>query len=303
VGTEGAAAPHDDRQKRYIVNQTPRECNGPRGAGKIGLGIEDRRREDKRCMKTFPLLIVLFIVASGLVDIVVWILFSEDTFSELAWFLTFGLALGQLGLLAAWLVISSTNIVLRVLMVVAGIGLLSIFAEQIDDSPALECSGYFFACTVTVAVPLLAARMTGMRLVNTHHENNSATSEFTLRRWQFSLRNMLLWTTSIAIVLGAMRWIDFSLVNPNNIVPYCVSFACVTYASLWSMLLVQNVFLRLTVLFVMCPFVGVALSVVAYDSTWTMAMITGIQGIYIAAGAAVFRLSGYRVMWAKKGAA
>ena len=162
-------------------------------------------------MRSPRLLIGLLVLATVLVDLVVFTWVGPCRWPRHEWphpaVIAFSsLAFSQVSLLTIWAVLGSTTSWLRWLGLISGIGvwvaLLTPGAEP--GMPRMLCFLLSGQAMVLIGV-LSIAHLTGIRLVTI--SNADLPRQGAVRRFprQFSLRQILGWTTTLAVVLGLLK--------------------------------------------------------------------------------------------------
>jgi len=163
------------------------------------------------------MLIALWVAATVLVDVVALsVAASADRGSPPSWphpavLVLFALSMSQVSLAAIWTGFAGRWFYGRV----TGLMLITVMwsryvawivaPSQIDDYACLYGS-LMLAQTIAVLVSLTVARLSGARLVRADRVDMADDDSSGLSRFQFSLREMLSWTTMLAVVLGALRY-------------------------------------------------------------------------------------------------
>ena len=274
-------------------------------------------------MKSNHLPVPLFLMATVLVDLTVVSAVGSHRFPMPGAGVILGLVLGQVGLLATWLVLGGRSLLLRLITTLAGAALLAIPSSECSVPTVQQWMAVLFVYGTMVAAPLVVLRILGMRLLRTCHQELSGKPEKYSRRWQFSIGSILLWTTCVGIVLGVLRLLDFPWTHALAVVVYCAGFAFVAVISQWTAFSSGSVLLQVTVPTLISPAVGAMLCLIEVGSpsqataglevsyfaallngfidvgspSQATAVLCAIQAGFLCVAAFVFRTSGYRFTW------
>ena len=264
------------------------------------------------------LLVGLLLAAILAVDAAVWsMVVGQQVFLQWPDFrvkLWLALALSQIALVAIWAALGSSVVAMRIsALVAAAIGWTALL--HWPRNPCLD--GWFrielpawtmrFLCQAfVICLPLGLARMWGLRLVGPGHLTAPAVP---LRRYQFSIANLLAWTAGVAVMLGLSRylfeftfrwaalthgWIPWMLVGE-----LCFGQAAIGLAVLWVALGTGRRGWRAAAL------VGAFLSALLLHGPWTplataslpdYSQLCLLEAALIFAPLWVFRIAGYRII-------
>jgi hypothetical protein len=211
------------------------------------------------------------------------------------------LLLSQSNLLGFWTALGGKRTPWRVTLTVVGI---------VVCLAACDWSGYydlrsgavlvFVWQTINVSVLLLLARMMGLKLIQTGSER----VEQELGRFQFSLWQMLSWTTVFAIVLSALHYLPYNLQPDFRFNPIvariAVSCGSVALASMWVALGRRWLIARVVLL---VATIGSGAAVLWYSAgarfeTWAyFCLLLLIQAAWTTGWLLVVRWAGYELTW------
>jgi hypothetical protein len=221
------------------------------------------------------------------------------------------LMLSQTSLVSIWMAMGRAASSLRMLCAVGVILLLSC-------SPLFVSHNYHgrvvFLLGVggIVAISLLAARACGLRCVHDlDHESDEAGGR---KPWQFSIVQLLIWTTALAVVLGLFKWARFfDAFSPDlsmslaGMVFLGPSRALVTFAALW-MMLGRGAPIRRVPALVIAEIASLGLPSVLFkmpsaQEIGILAWFMALEAAVFVGSLLVFRKIGYRVRWSRRAAA
>lgn len=204
----------------------------------------------------------------------------------------FMLGPSQATLLALWAVLGGGKFLWRVLPTVLGVILYMWLFRDADG----EWRMFIFWQVCLWGTVLLLARVTGLRLVRT------SSLPPTSRPFQFSIRDMLLWTTALAVVLSLLRCLPtdwYPSRHMSGIAIILGSFALVAVAALhcslgrrWPLARIVGVPLAVAV--------GAYLLVathIGYPAFWYFAMLLGLMAAWLVGSLFLVRLAGYCLSW------
>ena len=183
----------------------------------------------------------------------------------------------QVGLTIVWAILGSTRWVIRI---PACLVLGTLLAIPLLDTYGYGRFGYGLHAVqmVTLAVLCLLLRWRGFKLVQIETASAATPSSAAgkqLGQMQFGIRNVLVWTTSLAVVLGVLRALDLlSLSSLRSFMEFdFLSLAtagllvgCVFVVAVWAALGSGPVWLRVPVLLVVLPPIGVTLAVLEWNA-------------------------------------
>jgi hypothetical protein len=256
----------------------------------------------------------LLVVATLLADVVVVsIAASADQGSPPQWphpavLVLFALSMSQVSLAAVWTGFGGRSVHWRVM----GLMLIAVLwsrymawivaPSRLDDYACLYGS-LLLAQTIAVLVPLTVARLGGVRLARPGPLESAKDASPSPSRLQFSLREMLSWTTVFAVVLGALRytvdhhlfpsylgdWRQLAVLSLANAIPALVA--------LWAALGVGRPALRAVVLtLATAAAIGASGTLAEVVSLRAYAALCVLQVACVLGSLLVFRVAGYRVV-------
>jgi len=158
------------------------------------------------------LLLALLVVTTLLVDAAACRLAQGRIFPDPAMVLLLGLAFSQIGLLAVWLTLGTTDDLLRTATLIAGIAAWSRAVDWTVGSPAFnapswacQASGPLSLQAVLTVLFALPARWTGY-LWSWSTNPRDLPADVVTGRWQFTVSHLLKWTTVTAVVATLVRY-------------------------------------------------------------------------------------------------
>jgi hypothetical protein len=265
-------------------------------------------------MRHARLLITLLVVATLLADVAALsIAASADQGSPPQWphaavLVLFALSMGQVSLAAVWAGFAGRAFQWRMM----GLMLIAVLwsryvawivaPSRLDDYACLYGS-LLLAQVIAVLVTLTIARLSGVRLVHPDGGNVADDGDWSPSRFQFSLREMLSWTTVFAVVLGALRytvdhhlfpsylgdWRQFAVLSLANAIP--------ALTAVWAALGVGRSALRAVVLaLATAAAIGASSTLAEVVSFRGYAALCLLQVGCVLASLWVFRVAGYRVV-------
>jgi hypothetical protein len=212
---------------------------------------------------------------------------------------TWLLGLCQGALLALWIALGGRRSYLRVILAAAAVGVYLGSLSPIGQHS--WATGWLALTTGEMALLtaiLLVAHWTGLELTST------APSPSAGPRFQFYLRDIFAWTTALAAVLGAARFLHLRGWSPtftrtNWLVAYATSSAY-ALALYWAVLGQRRIIARILVV----PAVAVAewafLVTILHlygESLWAAFGEYAVFGVLLVASLSVVRWAGYRLSW------
>jgi hypothetical protein len=144
-----------------------------------------------------------------------------------------------------------------------------------------------------VGVLLLVARVVGVELVRFTDATNVS------RRLQFSIRDMLLWMTALAVMLSAAHYVpELTLLSApvSETIRGFGSLALVAIASIVLPLCSRRLFVRLLFLLLTIG-LGAAVLASPYRSAWYFGLLLVLMSAWITGSLLVVRWAGYRLTW------
>ncbi len=264
------------------------------------------------------MLIALWVAATVLVDVVaVSVAASADRGSPPAWphptvLVLFALSMSQVSLAAIWAGFVGRSFYGRVtgLMLITAMWARYVAwivaPSQIDDYACLYGS-LLLAQTIAILVSLTVARLSGARLVRADRVDVADGGASGPSRFQFSLREMLSWTTVLAVVLGALRysvdhhlfpaylgdWRQLAVLSLANAVPALLA--------LWAALGTGRTTTRaMTLALATTAAIGAGSMLAEVVSLRAYAALCILQVVFGLGSLCVFRMAGYRVVRAAR---
>lgn len=239
---------------------------------------------------------------------------------------------GQLGMIIVWGVLGSGHIVWRIpaILVVltqfwAFFHLLSRLKRSPPGSAYLDWESLLIIQAVLLAVLCGILRLRGYSLLKVEAEADRASGDKTKVPLQFGIRDVMIWTTSLAVLLAIAKAADFLTMNfiktlyaPGILLPFTIGIctAVVLIVALWSALGRGNPVTRYLVLAVLSLGLGGAIGwycdtmarANAKAMTWSYTHwqwhATGfwwigwmfLTGALLAASLIIYRTLGYRLV-------
>jgi len=269
-------------------------------------------------MRQARLLIALWVAATLLVDVVALsVAAAADRGSPPSWphpgvLVLFALSMSQVSLAAIWTGFVGRSFHGRVmgLMLVAAMWsryvAWIVAPSQIDDYACLYGS-LLLAQTIAILVALTVARLSGARLVRADRADVEDDGSSGPARFQFSLREMLSWTTMLAVVLGALRytvdhhlfpaylgdWRQLAVLSLANAIPALLA--------VWAALGTGRTTTRAMALaLATAAAIGAGGTLAEVVSLRAYAALCILQVVWLLASLCVFRVAGYRVVRAAR---
>jgi hypothetical protein len=243
---------------------------------------------------------------------------------------------GQLGMIIVWGVLGSGHIFWRVpaILVVlyqfwAFFHLLSRLKQGPPGSAYLDWGGLLTIQAVLLAVLCGMLRLRGYSLLKVEAEAEAALGDETMVPLQFGIRDVMIWTTSLAVLLAIAKAADFltmsflkTLYAPGILLPFTVGIitAAVLIVALWSALGRGNPVIRYLVLVVLSLGLGGAIgwycdavaranaTAMGWSYSYWQWYSTGywwigwtfLTGALLAASLIIYRTLGYRLVRSAK---
>lgn len=264
-------------------------------------------------MRGSRLLITLLVVATVLVDVVAVSVVASMRGVPPAWphpgvIVLFALSMSQVSLAALWTGFGGRSLYWRV----GGLMLSAVFwsrytawivaPERIDDYASLYGS-LLLAQTIAILVPLSMARLRGLKLVREGDVDCVDETTGDRTRMQFSLREMLSWTTTFAVVLGALRCtVDYQLLPSylgdwRDLTVLSLGNALVALAALWAVLGTGKPALRAVMLVLATAAAITSGQALAHvDAVQPFAALCLLQVLCLTGSLCVLRVAGYQVV-------
>ncbi len=205
-----------------------------------------------------------------------------------------GLAAGQLALLSAWWVWGAAPRLWRLLAVLAAAALLSGPLSAV--TPGRRSEWFLVLCLYTawVAVPLAVTRWAGLRTRAARDRPHRLAAR------QFSLADLMSWTTAVALGCGLCHHVAFPWSHGLALAGYGSSLACVAGGSFWAMVSPRPVGLRIAVLTLLCFAAGFVMTGLESARTGPFfTMMALVEAVMICLGVNVWLLGGVRMQWSR----
>lgn len=269
-------------------------------------------------MRNRWVLVGLLVVATVLVDLVVWsIVLSKSepgrpppALVEVAEIVLWLLAFAQVSLVAVWVGFAGTSLPWRLVGLIIVIALWAAL-EAMTRGPAGPFHTSFqtygtvslLAQAITVLGPLVIARLAGVRLGTTTDVLSPPEAPGNRRRWQFSLGYLFSWLTVVAVTLGLLNWtIDYHQVVPltfllwEETMALSLAGAAIALPAVWTALGTGRPAWRLGLLCV------TTLTAMAIYTLWIEVdpwpdaiLVCFVQVLWLLASLGVCRVAGYRI--------
>jgi hypothetical protein len=196
------------------------------------------------------------------------------------------LAPSQGALLAVWAVFSRDKLAWRVLsLTLVGVAYLPLFLS-ITSKYGREWVWLMIEEALTFGAVLLMARLTGLQLARV------GDSRRFMDRFQFYIRDMLIWTTALAVFLSAWRC------TSKNILIDLISLTLVAGVSTFSTLGRGWIVARIVRVPAIIGLATVlAMTVASEASWWDITLPLSLMALWIVASLLVLRSAGYRLVW------
>jgi hypothetical protein len=260
-------------------------------------------------MRHNVLLISLLLLASLLVDAVVLSIVSEPR--ESATIAAVAFAFGQTNLVAIWFALGNTPMSIRFVAVFAvAVGWVFALCIRLGDSGVPDIVIDLLVQASLVAVPLLVIRLLGCEVFHTGAAGDADRRPGDLGRFQFSIRQILGWTTAIAVVLGVMKYVasigplEFRDFSDFDFVAFMIVRAVIALAALWGVLGSRWPILRfavLGVLEVMAILAGQRVGILGQDLAAILKFHLA-EAMVLLGSLWVVRVAGYRLRFVRRGA-
>jgi hypothetical protein len=207
----------------------------------------------------------------------------------------FLLAPSQATLLALWVALGGGRFLWRVVPAVLGVILYLWWFGRANDEWRMIIFGQFCVSGLL----LLVARVMGLELVL------SSAPRTTSRPFQFSVRDMLMWTTALAVILSLLRclgrtWLTSMRVwNNGESVAVFGSLALVTDAALYCSLGGRWLLARILLVPLAIGLAAYWLKVAVHSmfSARHLALLFGAMAAWLLGSLCLARLAGYRLAW------
>ena len=175
-------------------------------------------------MRRPQLLIGLFLLATLLVDLAVVRLGPNLRASEISGIVLLALYFSQIALAAIWLGLGQTSFPLRLVVVffllIAWNAVIFLRTGEGEDFYRLIVLTAMIS--MIVAIPLMAARLFGLRLANVRSDSVKEAAAAETPRYQYSILSMFGLMTGVALLLGVLQYTFVSDLAPCHlIVTHC----------------------------------------------------------------------------------
>jgi hypothetical protein len=206
----------------------------------------------------------------------------------------FMLGPSQATLLALWVMLGGGKFLWRALSTAFGVFLYLWCFQRCFQRADSDWLIITFGNLAVMGVLLLLARLAGVELTKDPKAARGPS--------QFTIRDMLMWTTALAIILGALHYLPkLSFIYPSapETVATFGSFALVAAAALHCSLGGRWLLARI----LGTPFaIGVgayllAISIRTSFSMWYFALLLGLMAAWLLGSLLLVRLAGYRLTW------
>ena len=254
---------------------------------------------------------ILLLLAVGLINLVIWIERVEilEAFGGLepSLLVIALLAIGfaHVGLAGIWVATGRTAGFVRLLLGMGTVYYWSwLYASRFGGDGITEVWMTLHILQATfISIPLFVARWRGYDLVNVVRHPKSESKG---RRRQFSMLQMMLWVTAMALLFGAAKWTklnDFSEVveSIREVIGVAIGVALVGLVVVWS-LFGEGLrwWIRLLIAMITIPFFAIATMYLTFEDTEFVVRVfvpaaIG-QGALLFTFLGVCRLSGYRLL-------
>jgi len=260
-----------------------------------GWNFSRRRGEWDAMKRSEELLVVLLVAATVLVDLVnvsspLWILATD--WPEPISIVILGSTFGQLALLAFYLTWGKANILIRVVAMLFGAAFWSIPMTAAIGGEFAEMLGVLLLYVGVTAAPAVGARLAGLPIAFVSETDPSSQSDG-VGRWQFSIWWMFSFTTAVAVLTAVWRVLDFPWDETVTVLLFLLFVGLAGHVALWAVLYCPRWWLAVLITAVACPVIGAItpLSGLPPDDYAPLALITGIEGAWVAAAVIVVRIS------------
>ncbi|MHB8971740.1 MAG: hypothetical protein ACYC3X_01790 [Pirellulaceae bacterium] len=209
-------------------------------------------------MKSTNLLAGLLMVAAVLLDLV--LASRLQTAPDTALLLLWGVACGQLALLALWSVLGTTGWLIRLLAVLAAAAFLS--APLSAATPGRWSEWFLVLCLFAglVGLPLVLARWSGLCARVTTAGDLCGEPAERLRRCQYSLGGLWSLLTTVGLLCGLRPYVAFPWQHAVALASYGTCLTFVALGAVWAMVSPRAVGTRLLVLTLLCVAAGWVMS-------------------------------------------
>ncbi len=161
---------------------------------------------DADARSRFTIAVLLALASPFLVDALAFAISKVMRGESLVVSILFGLVVAKFGLLAMWLAWGGSRAFWRMLVVMMSLFLTSLAAPVDRNNTQLFVILFLIngVCALVIALP----RLLDVRWIVTSDWRSLAKPD-TGRRYQFSIIDILVWTTMAAVLAGLIQWIGF----------------------------------------------------------------------------------------------
>jgi hypothetical protein len=223
------------------------------------------------------------------------------------WAAFIGLMLSQTSLAGIWMGLGRTPSPLRILGAIGVIIAWSFVFSERHPADINQLIVVLMLPFATISACLLLARWRGLHCVDTFDPVSRVESDRS--PWQFSISNLLAWTTVLAIILGVFKWLGLlaSLPDPHlkivDVVILGPGLVLVAVAALW-MALGARPPIRRTPALVLAVAVSIgATCLIEPPQPRDFAVIAWfmiLDAVFLVGLLLVFRRVGYRLRWKRR---
>ena len=246
----------------------------------------------------------MLILATALIDwvwVVVVAVRRPHDWVELGWV---GFALGQVAVLAGWLALGRWHILLRLAVVLTAGGILAFPVADSTPPDPIEWMSVLLLFGALIASPALMLRLAGFGFTDSRDAADTGHADFAAAQsrpiassgigpWQFSLGTLFSWTTSSAVLMAVMQYVDFPWHHAVEVVIYFAGFAAIALAVFWAVLFGNRLLPKTAiVLFLTLP---TAFGLAHIEGGSGLYSLCFVLTLYCAAVGVVLRIAGYRV--------
>jgi hypothetical protein len=245
-------------------------------------------------MKPTHLLAGLLMLAALLVDLV--LVSHLETAPDTAFLLLWGVACGQLALLAMWSVLGATAWLIRLLAVLAVAAFLS--APLAAATHGRWSEWFLVLCLFAglVGLPLVLARWSGLCARVTSEDGSRGERTERLRRCQYSLGGLWSLLTTVGLLCGMRPFVAFPWQHALVLASYGACLTLVALGSMWAMVSHRAVGTRLAVLTLLCLAAGWAMnSAELARNVWFFATVALLETAVICFGINVCLTGGLHI--------
>ena len=246
-------------------------------------------------MKAHQLIVILLIMTLVLVNLVLSRIVHN---AGLVWpdalcVVGLGLIFAQIVLVASWLVWSSRNFALRIILSLAILYFLAHPASTyaIDDPSSWFTANLSFLAIISTV--FLVARFAGVS-IDQVDDHNAPTG---LGSWQFSISGILSVTTGTACLFGAARNLHVPATAGVSTLLFFLAISAVATIAFFSSFCLHRVGLAVLVIGLAATMIGYVLSLtgIRVEGPWTVVQMNLAHAGAIAGSIAVARIAQYRL--------